>query len=116
MPDVTVCSCCGLASCPSVAGDLPYCPRAGADDTGAPEVSGLAKSVAREVAWRGHMTDASIAAYVAETHPREDAAYVVSCAVSAGLIREVPRLGGYVATRAGDTAVFGPEFAEFVRS
>jgi hypothetical protein len=79
----------------------------------APVSDNLASALSRQVAWLGHITDASAAAWLAETHPREDCAYIIARAIALGLIREVPRLGGYVATRAGNEREFGRLFADF---
>lgn len=79
------------------------------------QADNLARSLANAVAWRGHMTDRSVAEFIAETHPHADSAYVIARAVALGLVREVPRLGGYTATRETDARVFGDEFADFVR-
>lgn len=75
----------------------------------------LARALADAVAWRGHMTDKSAVAFVAETHPRADGSYVIARAIALELVREVPRMGGYVATRKTDARVFGDAFADFVR-
>ena len=60
-----------------------------------------ARGFAAKVAWYGHQSGRGVApAVIAE-------------AIELGLIREVPRLGGYTATKAGNAAEFGAEFAEF---
>lgn len=59
-----------------------------------------ARAWAAKVAWYGHQSG------------RDVPAATVAGALALGLVREVPRLGGYVATKAGNAVEFGSEFAE----
>jgi hypothetical protein len=63
-----------------------------------------AHQFAAQVAWHGHQTGRGV--------PAE----VIAEALALGLIAEVPRLGGYVATKAANAATFGEAFAEAVQA
>ena len=73
-----------------------------------------AEFIATEVAWNGSASDGWIAAKLAEGGYAVEAAEVVAFAVEAGLLRPIPRLGGYSVTRKVNARTFGRKFAEWV--
>lgn len=73
-----------------------------------------AEFIATEVAWNGSASDGWIAAKLAEGGFTVDAAEVAAFAVEAGLLRPIPRLGGYSVTRKVNASTFGRKFAEWV--
>jgi hypothetical protein len=60
-----------------------------------------ARGFAAKVAWHGHQSGRGVAPDV------------IAEAIALGLIREVPRLGGYTATKAANAAEFGDKFADW---
>ncbi len=76
--------------------------------------SPAALAVAQEVAWRGHTSSLETLSSDLERHgrPVADVAEAVAEAIASGLLRQVPRLGGWTATRATNTRIFGRAFAE----
>ena len=77
-------------------------------------VSPAALAVAAEVEYRGHASGIGIigADLARSGHQVDDVTGAVAEALEAGLISEVPRLGGWVATTATKTRVFGRAYAE----
>jgi hypothetical protein len=73
-----------------------------------------AEFIATEVAWNGSASDGWIAAKLAEGGFEVDANAVAAFAVEAGLLRPIPRLGGYSVTRKVNARTFGRKFAEWV--
>ena len=65
-------------------------------------------SIATEVAYRGHVSTAVLVARFGVT------VEAVQAAADAGLIRPVPRIGGWVPTQATNGRVFGRAYAEAV--
>jgi hypothetical protein len=74
-----------------------------------------AEYIATELAWNGSASDEWIAARLImggfpDVSPRQVTAY----AVEAGLLRPIPRLGGYTVAKRVNARVFGEQFAEWV--
>lgn len=70
--------------------------------------------IAEELAWNGSASEAWIADRLARAGYAVDAAAVVAFAVETGLLRPIPRLGGFTVTRKVNARVFGETFAEWV--
>lgn len=68
--------------------------------------------IATELAWNGSASDAWIARKL-EGHD-VDPQQVVTYALQVGLLKPIPRLGGYTVTRKVNARVFGERFAEWV--
>lgn len=77
-------------------------------------LSAAGSFIATELAWHGSASDAWIAAKLAQAGHDVAAADVVAYAVHSGLLRPIPRLGGYTVTKRVNAAVFGARFAEWV--
>ena len=73
-----------------------------------------AEFIATEVAWNGSASVSWIAAKLAAGGYSVDAAKVAEFAVVAGLLRPIPRLGGYSVTKRVNARTFGRKFAEWV--
>lgn len=69
--------------------------------------------LATEIAWNGSASDEWIADIVTRLGLDADAAAVTAYAVEAGLLRPIPRLGGYTVSRKVNADVFGSKFAEW---
>lgn len=80
----------------------------------ATHTANLGQALATEIAWLGHSSEARIADLLAELGITAPAAEVIALALEAGLLREVPRLGGYTASRKTNARVFGQRFAEWM--
>lgn len=73
-----------------------------------------AQFIAEAIAWNGSASDGWIADKLAAAGHAVDPAKVAEFAVAQGLLKPIPRLGGYVAGRKVDAALFGRKFAEFM--
>lgn len=73
-----------------------------------------AEFLATEVAWNGSASEAWVAAKLAEGGHSVDAAKVVAFAVAEGLLKPIPRLGGFTVGRKVNARIFGEKFAEWV--
>lgn len=73
-----------------------------------------AEFIATEVAWNGAASDAWIAAKLAAGGHEVDAARVAIFAVEAGLLKPIPRIGGYVVSRKVNARTFGEKFARWM--
>jgi hypothetical protein len=73
-----------------------------------------AEFIATEIAWNGSASDGWIAAKLAEGGFQVEAEAVASFAVEAGLLKPIPRLGGYSVSRKVNARVFGEKFAKWV--
>jgi hypothetical protein len=73
-----------------------------------------AEFVATEVAWNGSASESWIAARVASAGLAIDVAAVVAYAVEVGLLRPIPRLGGFTVGCKVNARVFGEGFAEWI--
>lgn len=73
-----------------------------------------AEFIATEVAWNGSASVAWVASKLDRAGFTADAEAIVAFAVESGLLREIPRLGGYTVSRRVNAAVFGETFAEWV--
>lgn len=72
-----------------------------------------AYALATEIAWQGHAGDSCIARLAAKAGiAAGDVARVVDAAVSLGMLKPVPGLGGYVAGRKVNERIFGKAFAD----
>ena len=69
--------------------------------------------IATEVAWHGPASEAWVASRLASAGFDIDAATVIAFAVESGLLRPIPRLGGYTVSRKVNAEVFGETFAEW---
>lgn len=70
--------------------------------------------IATEIAWNGSASESWIADKLASAGFAVDAAKVAAFAVEAGLLRPIPRLGGYSVSRKVNARVFGRKFADWV--
>lgn len=70
--------------------------------------------IATEIAWNGSASEGWIAAKLADGGYNVDAAQVAAFAVNAGLLRPIPRLGGYTVSRKVNARIFGDKFAKWV--
>ena len=77
-----------------------------------PQVRDSAEYIATELAWNGSASDRWIAERLAGRPV--DPQQVTEFAVREGLLRPIPRLGGYVVGRKVNARVFGAKFAEWV--
>lgn len=77
-------------------------------------IAQAAATVATDIAWNGSASDAWIAQRIAREGLPLDAADVIRFALSEGLIRPIPRIGGYTATRKVNADTFGERYAEWV--
>jgi hypothetical protein len=75
--------------------------------------STAASQLATEIAWQGSASDQSIAAIIERLELDIDAASVTTYAVEAGLLKPIPRLGGYTASRTVNAETFGQDFADW---
>lgn len=75
-----------------------------------------ARDFARQVAYFGHVKGVDHVARLAARAGLADAepAGILAAAVAAGMLVEVPRIGGYVASKRTNAAVFGRAYAEWV--
>ena len=73
-----------------------------------------AEFIATEVAWNGSASEGWIADKLAGAGFDTDAAAVTAFAVEAGLLRPIPRLGGFSVTHKVNARTFGRKFAEWV--
>lgn len=73
-----------------------------------------AEFIATEVAWNGSASDGWIASKLTEAGHSVDAQAVASFAVEVGLLKPIPRLGGYTVARKVNARVFGEKFAKWV--
>ena len=73
-----------------------------------------AEFIATEIAWNGAASDAWIAAKLAAGGHEADATQVAAFAVEAGLLKPIPRLGGYVVSRKVTARTFGEKFARWM--
>jgi len=76
--------------------------------------SSAGEFIATEIAWNGSASEGWIAAKLAGAGFAVEAAAVVAFAIEAGLLRPIPRLGGYAVNRRVNARVFGEEFAAWV--
>ena len=70
--------------------------------------------IAIELAWNGSATDAWIANKLASAGFNVDPTQVTAFAVQTGLLRPIPRLGGYTVTHKVNARTFGVKFANWV--
>lgn len=70
--------------------------------------------IATEIAWNGSVSDGWIASKLANAGYVVDAVQVAAYAVEAGLLRPIPKLGGYVVSRKVNARIFGEKFAKWV--
>lgn len=70
--------------------------------------------IATEIAWNGSASDGWIAAKLAGAGFDTDAKSVAAFAVESGLLRPIPRLGGYTASRKVNARTFGDKFAAWM--
>lgn len=70
--------------------------------------------IATEIAWNGSASLAWVERKLAEGGFEVAAADVVAFAVETGLLREIPRLGGFTVAKRVNARVFGQAFAEWV--
>lgn len=73
-----------------------------------------AEFIATEIAWNGSADESWIAARIEREGFDLDASAVVAFAVESGMLRPIPRLGGFTVGRKVNAAVFGETFAEWV--
>jgi len=73
-----------------------------------------AEFIATEIAWNGSASEGWIASKLAEGGHAVDANAVAAFAVEAGLLKPIPRLGGYTVARKVNARVFGEKFAKWV--
>ena len=73
-----------------------------------------AEFIATEVAWNGSASEGWIASKLAEGGFAVDAKSVATFAVESGLLRPIPRLGGFTVARKVNARVFGDKFAKWV--
>lgn len=67
-----------------------------------------------EIAWQGHMTSKGAAALGAKVGiAPEDVDQIIKIALEAGSLEEVPRIGGYVASKRINAQIFGEKYAEY---
>lgn len=80
----------------------------------ATSTSTAAEFLALELAWNGSASDSWIASKldVFDVDPKQ----VTEFAVESGLLRPIPRLGGYTVTRKVNAKVFGETFAQWVET
>lgn len=77
-------------------------------ETPAPQTSTvMAERIAETIAFHGHQTEGSLVEKYGA-----DAVDAIQVALAHGLIREVPRLGGYVAAKKTNAKTFGRSFAD----
>lgn len=70
--------------------------------------------IATEIAWNGSASDEWIAAKLADGGYDVAVTDVTDFAVASGLLRPIPRLGGYSVTRKVNARTFGDKFAAWV--
>lgn len=73
-----------------------------------------AEFIATEIAWNGSASDGWIADKLASAGHTLDAQAVASFAVEVGLLKPIPRLGGYSVARKVNARIFGEKFAKWV--
>lgn len=73
----------------------------------APTASSLVVEVAHHVEWCGHQSRAAIIRKFGA-----DAALAIAAAVELGLLREVPRIGGFTATSKVKAELFGERYSD----
>ena len=69
----------------------------------------MVERIANRIAFHGHQTEGTLVAKLGE-----GAVDAIQVALDLGLIKEVPRLGGYVAAKKTNAKVFGKGFADFM--
>jgi hypothetical protein len=77
-------------------------------------VARAAEYIAVEIAWQGSASDAWIASKLAAGGFDVDAAQLAAFGVEAGLLKPIPRMGGYVVTRRVNARVFGASFVRWL--
>jgi hypothetical protein len=73
-----------------------------------------AEFIATEIAWNGSASESWIASKLAEGGHPVDAQAVATFAVEAGLLKPIPRLGGFTVARKVNARVFGDKFAKWM--